>query len=104
MSPSEPVLTYDTVHAAISNQETYTYDTGVGGDEDGVVITQQANHFATSSIVRNDSTNYVAVYIYEPHVGFTGIDSVELEKRTGSDGASPPNRFETVRIIISVQN
>lgn len=72
----------------------------MGGDEDGAAIVSQAHHYAVSEIRRNAQTNWVAVYIYQPALGFVGSDHVELEVRTGSDGASPGN---VKRIAFSFQ-
>jgi hypothetical protein len=97
-----PNLSTRYVTASITSSETYEYETGTSGDEDGAYIKVQAEHFVTSEIVRNAETNWAAVYIYEPEPLFSGTDYVELELSTGSDGASPPTNIETVKITIHV--
>ena len=99
---TDPNLSTRYLTASISSSETYEYRTGISGDEDGAAIKVQARHFVTSEIARNAATNWEAVYIYEPDPLFSGTDYVELELRTGSDGASPPTNVEIVRITIHV--
>ncbi|KAA3657693.1 MAG: hypothetical protein DWQ10_12770 [Calditrichaeota bacterium] len=99
-SSTEPEI-YD-VHATIKTSETYEYHTGISGDEDGASIKTQAKNFEISDIVRNAGTKYEAVYRYKPKAGFVGTDYVELELKTGSDGASPPQNIKSVKISIEV--
>jgi hypothetical protein len=91
----------DTVE--LKSSETYKYPT-VSGDEESVTIKTQAKHFDVSEIKRNSDTNYTAVYTYKSKPGFAGRDYVELETRTGSDGASPPTEVKIIRIYFVVSN
>lgn len=90
-----------TVH--LTGQEEYSYDFEDSfGDEDGVVIVKQAEHFSISQIDRNMDSNWQPRYRYQPAPGFSGRDVVELETRRGSDGASPPTDFTTIRIVFII--
>ena len=79
----------------ISKSENYNYQIGFLGDEDGVEITQQAQHFEISRVVRNNNTGEV-IYNYKPQSDFIGSDSVELSVTTYAVGL---NRSSTVRIV-----
>jgi hypothetical protein len=87
----------------LKNTETYEYPT-VGGDEDGARITKQASHYEVSEIRRNASTKYVAVYTYQPKTGYVGLDYVEIEIYTGSNGANPPSNIRTVKFNFVINN
>lgn len=82
----------------ISNTETYEYDLGGFGDEDGARISKQAEHYEISELNRNETI----VYIYKPAEGFTGSDLVKIEIITGSDGSSPGNVSKIVEIKFNV--
>lgn len=47
----------------LQSSKVYSYDTGIGGDEEGAVITMQAEHFEISEIVRNSSTGGLFISI-----------------------------------------
>jgi len=89
---SNPV---ETINVSLKNTEVFQYPT-VGGDEDGARISIQAKHYRTSEIRRNAETNWVAVYVYQPAVGFVGSDDVDIEVLAGSDGASLPSNAKKV--------
>lgn len=78
-----------TIDVSLQKGELYQYPT-VGGDEEGARISTQAGHYAISEIRRDSTTNWVAVYAYQPVAEFVGSDRVELELLTHSDGVSPP--------------
>lgn len=90
------------VSVRISQTDLYEFKTGAGGDEDGAFIKTQAKYFQLSAIIRNQETNWEPVYKYKPANAFKGMDYVELEIHTGSDGASPPANIELVKITIEV--
>ncbi len=90
------------INVVIKSSEIYEYKTGISGDEESVSIIRQAKHYEISDVVRNADTKYEAVYRYKPKEGFIGTDYVELEERTGSDGASPPTQLELIKISIKV--
>jgi hypothetical protein len=94
----------DTIKVTIKNSDTYTYSTGIGGDEDGAKITRQAKNYQKSELRRNETTNWVVFYDYKPKASFSGQDYVEIETYEGSNGASPPTTIKTVKILITVTN
>ncbi len=93
----------DEIPITLENTESYNYNTGITGDEDGASIIVQAKHYEISDIVRNVETNWEVVYKYKPKSGFIGTDFVELELSTGSDGASPSKNIEIIKIKFIVQ-
>ncbi|MCA9730623.1 MAG: hypothetical protein H6696_16660 [Deferribacteres bacterium] len=97
---TEPEI-YD-VDATIKTSEIYEYHTGISGDEEGAAIKTQAKNFEISEILRNASTNFEAVYRYKSNTGFVGLEYVELELKTGSDGASPPKNIKNIKIALQV--
>ena len=92
----------DTIQVTIKKSDTYTYSTGISGDEDGAKIIRQAENFEISELRRNQTTNWIVFYDYKPKSNFTGKDYVEIETYEGSDGASPPTKIKTVKILITV--
>ena len=84
-----PANSQQTIEVSLHKGELYQNPT-VGGDEEGARIATQAGHYAISEIRRGPSTNWVAVYVYQPAAEFIGSDQVELEILTHSDGVSSP--------------
>jgi hypothetical protein len=86
----------------LTKNQSYEYNTRIGGDEEGAEISIQANHFSISEIVRDASTIFVAVYKYTPDLDYKGADMVEIKTSTGSDGASPSTNFEYITIHFTI--
>jgi len=82
----------------LKKSEIYRHPLPISGDEEGASVSKQALHFKVSGIVRNKSTNWQAVYFYQPKENYVGKDYVEIELRTGSNGASPPAKISLVKI------
>lgn len=97
-SSTDPDIDKELISVTITNSEVYTYNTGIGGDEEGASIIRQANHFEISDIIRNADTMWEAIYNYKAMSGFKGADYVELKLSRGSDGASPPTDIEIIKI------
>ena len=74
------------LNITVKNSENYELDLEISGDEEGATIKTQAEHFQTSELIRDSSTNWSVVYKYEPLPDYTGTDFVEIETCTG--GAS----------------
>ena len=51
----------DTIQVTIKNSDTYTYNTGIGGDEDGAKIIRQAKNHQKSELRRSETTNWDGV-------------------------------------------
>ena len=92
---------FETITVSLKNTDVFQYPT-VGGDEEGAWIVAQATHYGISEIRRNAETHWVATYFYQPAAGFVGSDHVEIEIRTGSDGASPPTLTKRVAFRFAV--
>ena len=88
----------------LKNSGTYQYDFHISGDEEGAVIIQQAQHAVKSEIIRNETTNWSVVYVYQPEDDFTGIDSVKIETCTGGDGSINSCVTDTVQLIFHIEN
>lgn len=90
-----------TIEVQLDPNESYQYDLGTFGDEEGVEINRQATRYAISSTDRKLSSGQV-VYTYQPSLNFTGTDEVELKSSRGSDGASANDDIiiTTIKFII----
>ena len=91
-----------TIEVNLKPGQSYQYDLGIFGDEEGVAITRQAAQYKVSETDRNIPTGKV-VYHYEPASSFLGIDEVELKSSRGSDGASPNDKITITIIKFKVQ-
>ena len=65
----------------LQSGDTYEYDFDTG-DEEGALIQTQASNYAESEIIRDQSTDMSAVYIYQPINGYVGADFVQIQKLT----------------------
>lgn len=92
----------DTIQVTIKTSDTYTYSTGISGDEEGAKIIRQAENFELSELRRNQTTNWVVFYDYKPKSNFTGKDYVEIETYAGSDGTNLPTKTNKIKILITV--
>lgn len=90
------------VSTTIANTETYEYRTGISGDEEGAKITEQAQNYEISELVRDASTQFEVVYRYKPKAGFVGVEQVKIRTEQGSDGSSPSDEFTTIILRITV--
>jgi len=89
------------VNVQVSNSATYQYPT-VGGDEEGALISQQAQHYRVSEIRRNASTNWVCIYVYQAQAGYVGSDCVELEIHTNKVGTPEHAGVSKLRVQFTV--
>lgn len=89
------------IRVPLKNTEAYRYDLNISGDEEVETINIQANHFLTSELIRDSSTDWSVVYLYKPEAGFVGTDYVEIETCSGGQGANCAN-FQVVKIIFEV--
>ena len=90
------------ISVELKQLETYEYKTGISGDEEGVLIRGQAQHYQVSEIIRDSTTNWEAVYRYQAKENYVGIDEAEIETSRGSDGVSPPTEIEVIRIKFTI--
>lgn len=98
----EPAIsTIHTISVPLGRNETYRYDLGLFGDEEGAVIRKQASHFLVSQAVRDIATGKI-VYTYTPAPDYAGTDEVELKSMRGSDGASANNEITITTIQFTI--
>lgn len=98
----ETVTERVTVEAAIKAGDTYSYNLGAFGDEEGAGIFQQAGHYQLSVI--NEDANRILTYTYKAASGFIGKDQVQIKTGRGSDGAFPSTKILITTINITVTN
>lgn len=90
-----------TENSTISNSDTYTYNLGSFGFEEGANFQKQAKNFEISELVRTGLKSEI-IYKYKAKVNFIGTDYVEIWAGRGSDGASPNANVKIIKIIITV--
>ena len=90
-----------TENSTISNSDTYTYNLGSFGFEEGANFQKQAKNFEISELVRTGLKSEI-IYIFKAKVNFIGTDYVEIWAGRGSDGASPNTNVKIIKIIITV--
>ena len=96
VSINEPVI--QTIDKTLKAGESFQFDLGNFGDEEGATISIEATHSAISSVERDINSGKI-IYKYLPSTNFTGTDKVEIKSERGSDGASQNNK--TIYTIIN---
>jgi len=96
------------VEVTAKRYEWFKYNTGIGGDEQGVRIKIQTKHAnggtQDSQILRDKTTGFEAVYRYRSQPNYVGKDSVELEYSDHELGSSPddPGTTTITRQVINI--
>lgn len=90
-----------TENSTIPNSDTYTYNLGSFGFEEGANFQKQAKNFEISELVRTGLKSEI-IYKYKAKVNFIGTDYVEIWAGRGSDGASPNTNVKIIKINITV--
>ena len=90
-------------NVTLKNTESYSR-IFVLGDEEGASIPVQAQHYETSELIRDESTNMNVEYRYKPTSGFVGIDYVILEIYYNKTGENSSAYTETERINFIITN
>ena len=91
----------NSIQISLKLNEIYHFDLGYFGDEEGALISKQANHFQTSKIDRDINSGKI-IYTYVPTIDYSGMDEVELKSIRGSDGASPDTNIITTVVKFSI--
>ncbi len=91
------------INVNVTNSQTYHYDFGICGDEEGVSIVTPPAHAETCSILRDSTTQFCCQLEYKASAGYTGSDFVEVQTNTGSNGASE-GELNTIRFNFTVTN
>lgn len=89
-----------TTTPTIKKNESFQYDFGFIGIEDNMSISQQAYHFETSELKRDNTGKMI--YTYKPILNYVGTDEVEISLGI-SNGASIVNTIKT-KIKVTISN
>ena len=89
-----------TINVTLQYNQTYQYDLGGFGDEEGASIIRQASHYEISKMDRINWVNMI--YTYKPIQDYIGSDEVELKAERGSDGASPNDEISIIIIKFAI--
>jgi hypothetical protein len=94
--------TNQTITQTLKVNQSYQFDLGSFGDEEGASISRQASNFSTSMIDRENNSGEI-IYKYVPAINFIGTDEVEIKSARGSDGASQCDKIinTTIKFIIT---
>lgn len=92
-----------TINQTLKANQSYEFDLGSFGDEEGATIVKQATHFSVSSL---DGANNLGkiIYKYVPEANFVGTDEVEILSARGSDGASANDKLVVTIIKFTITN
>ena len=93
----------DTNTVTLTRNETYHFDPGYFGDEEGASISRQATHFNVSKLDRDNSTGKID-YTYTPALNYIDPVEVELKSMRGSDGPSSNNNIIITTIKFNISN
>lgn len=95
--------TTQTITQTLRANQSYQFDLGNFGDEEGASISKQATNFSISSVDREINTGKV-IYKYVPATNFVGADEVEIKSARGSNGASANNKIGYTIIKFTIIN
>ena len=99
---NEPMeLTNELVYIDLSNTQELLLDLEVSGDEEGAKIILPPTHALNSELLRNNSTEWRAIYRYAPDPTYLGADSVFIERCRGSQGVGCTQR-DTVKVFLTL--
>ena len=90
------------IQVSLKANETYQYNLGSFGDEEGASIAQQATHFKTSSVTRDQGFSIIHLN-YTPADNYTGTDELIVLTAKGSNGTSenPDKKLVKFRFTIT---
>ena len=90
-----------TINQTLSANQSYQFDLGNFGDEEGASISKQATNFSISSVNKDINTGK-AIYKYVPATNFIGKDVVEIKSARGSNGACANNKLINTTIKFTI--
>ena len=92
-----------TINVALKQNQSYRYDLGGFGDEEGAGISKQASHYLVSKTFYDTTGLANIFYTYTPAFNYVGIDEVELKSSKGSNGSgyNPRVTYTTLKFTIS---
>ena len=94
---------YETITKNLKVNESYEYNLGSFGDEEGAGISKQAQHFSISEIDYTQINSSVIIYKFKPALNFEGVDEVQLKSSRGSDGSGPNKNiiYTNIKFVIA---
>jgi hypothetical protein len=84
----------------LKKNQSFAYDFGLIGIEDGLTISQQAKHFETSTLQRDNGGNIM--YYYKPQLDYVGNDDVVITLSVSNGGAVV--RTTATKINFTIKN
>jgi hypothetical protein len=98
-----PMPAFQTITQALNANQTYQFELGNFGDEEGASIARQATNFSISSIDMDMNLKQV-IYKYVPAVNYVGMDEVIIRTARGSDGVGPSHKIVYTTIKFTITN
>ncbi len=93
------------INVSLKVNQSYQYDLGGFGIEEGAGIATQASHFLVSIAYRDTSGMTPNIfYKYTPQANFVGTDSVILKSARGSNGVSVNTNISYTNIKFTITN
>ncbi len=92
-----------TITETLKVNQSYQFDLGRFGREEGASISKQATHYSNSSVERDPNTGNL-IYNYTAATNFVGTDEVELKSARGSNGSGTYNQIVVTTIKFTVTN
>jgi hypothetical protein len=89
-----------TLDIILKNTEEYQLNLGSFGDEEGPSIIEEALHAKSSKIL--GAPCEIRIYEYIPDSSYVGSDKVVIKNARGSDGASPNDDIELIKINFKI--
>lgn len=97
---NQNIANQQTITPTIKKNESFQYKFGLIGIEDKMSISQQANHYETSELKRDNTGKMI--YTYKPSLNYVGTDEVEISLGI-SDGAKIVKTIKT-KIKLTITN
>lgn len=93
----------DVVSVELKSGEEFIYNIGFLGDEEQALIKDDSQYANVSKLNREFDASESVIYRYQSKTDFTGRDTVVLEVRRGSDGASPNKNIYLTVLQFNIQ-
>jgi len=90
-----------TINQTLRANQSYQFDLGSFGDEEGASISKQATNFSISSVNKDINTGK-AIYKYVPATNFIGTDEVEIKSARGSNGTCANKKLINITIKFTI--
>lgn len=94
---------FDVVEIELRSGEEFVYSLGFLGDEEQATIKEDSKNAEVSKLIREFDESATVEYRYQSKADFSGKDTVVLEVRRGSDGASPNREIYITVLHFNIQ-